>query len=188
MSNQPPSLAWHTQAPADPVLAQWLFDQDSLTQRLRQLSHDRFHVLPLQEGWQILRADECLALNCAPQSVGWVREVFLYGKDQPWVYARSVASQAALKQSGFDLTQLGRRSLGELLFSDPEFKRGPFEICTLDQQRLPAVVAQHSQADTPLWARRSCFNTPRISILVAEAFLPAFWRTLDHRPSTPVPE
>ena len=44
-------------APA-PLLRDWLFDQGSLTRRLTTLSAERFAVQPLQQGWQVLRADE----------------------------------------------------------------------------------------------------------------------------------
>ena len=41
----------------------WLFDQGSLTLRLTALSENNFSVLPLFEGWQTLREDECAALD-----------------------------------------------------------------------------------------------------------------------------
>ena len=49
-------------APA-PLLRDWLFDHGSLTRRLTTLSAERFAVQPLQQGWQVLRADECAALQ-----------------------------------------------------------------------------------------------------------------------------
>ena len=49
----------------------------------------------LCEGWQPLRDDECAALDLPQASIGWVREVYLRGHGQPWVYARSVAARSA---------------------------------------------------------------------------------------------
>lgn len=149
----------------------WLFDQGSLTRRLTALSNDAFSVTPLEEGWQTLRADECLALGIPAGSQGWVREVYLRGHGEIWVFARSVAARSALEGSGLDLHQLGSRSLGELLFSDRAFDRGAIEVTRYPAPLLPAAVR-----DDRLWARRSCFSRGELGVLVAEIFLPALWR------------
>lgn len=152
-------------------LADWLFDQGSLTRRLTQLSADAFSVVPLVQGWQTLRTDECAALQVAEGSVGWVREVYLRGHEQPWVFARSVAARRALVDSHFDLESLGSRSLGELLFSDSAFARGELQASPYPAEWLPQAVREDG-----LWARRSCFRRGELAVLVAEVFLPAFWQ------------
>ncbi len=151
----------------------WLFDQESLTQRLTTLSQNHFSVLPLEQGWANLRDDECLALQVPLHSQGWVREVFLLGNQQPWVFARSVAARSALQDSGLDLQTLGSRSLGELLFSDNAFQRGELEAC-----RYPADWLPPQHHDEQLWARRSCFRRGELAVLVAEVFLADFWPQL----------
>lgn len=148
----------------------WLFNEDSLTRRLTELSAGGFSVTPLREGWLTLRDDECAALDVPPGSPGWVREVYLLGNGQPWVFARSVAAKQALQGSGLDLQQLGSRSLGELLFSDQAFTRGRLQACRYPGAWLPAEVVQEN-----LWARRSCFRRGALAVLVAEVFLPDFW-------------
>ncbi len=159
---QPPPLA---------DVYSWLFiNQDSLTQRLIELSANRFSVVPLSEGWQRLRSDECAALNVAEGSQGWVREVFLCGDQRPWVFARSVAARSALQAANMSLDKLGSRSLGELLFSDRAFARGPLQACHYPAAWLPEAVR-----GSDLWARRSCFSRGALSVLVAEVFLPTFW-------------
>ncbi len=158
----------------EPVVLEWLFHEDSLTRRLTRLSHDGFSVTPLFEGWQRLRADECAALHLPEGSEGWVREVYLLGHGEKWVFARSVAGRAALAHDGLHMDELGTRSLGELLFSDRAFARGPLQICQYPAPWLP-------EADTTpgLWGRRSCFSRGPLSILVAEVFLPTVWRAID---------
>ena len=142
----------------------WLFDEGSLTRRLTALSNDGFSVTPLQEGWQRLRADECALLGVADGSQGWVREVYLRGHGQPWVFARSVAARSALEGSGLALDQLGSRSLGELLFSDRAFDRGELQACRYPAQWLPVQACNQR-----LWARRSCFSRGALGVLVASA-------------------
>ena len=151
----------------------WLFNQDSLTRRLTHLSRNAFSVMPLREGWQILRDDECAALDIPVPSEGWVREVYLRGCDQKWVFARSVAARSALLASGLNMEQLGTRSLGELLFSDPAFERGPLQVCRYPASWLPTLDS------TPgLWARRSCFSRGPLRLVVAEVFLPDLWNAI----------
>lgn len=149
----------------------WLFDEGSLTRRLSRLSGDNFSVTPLFEGWQTLRDDECAALGLAPGAEGWVREVYLRGHGQPWVFARSVAGRSVLQRGGLDLETLGSRSLGELLFCDQAFIRHPIEVCSYPQPWLPADAAHAG-----LWGRRSRFERAGLDLLVAEVFLPALWQ------------
>lgn len=166
---------WLTNAQLHPQpctgVRDWLFNEDSLTRRLIALSADGFSVTPLQEGWQRLRVDECALLGVADGSQGWVREVYLRGHGQPWVFARSVAARSALEGSGLNLAELGSRSLGELLFSDRAFDRGELQACRYPAAWLPAEVREER-----LWARRSCFSRGALGVLVAEVFLPAFWQ------------
>ncbi|EGH41419.1 chorismate lyase, partial [Pseudomonas syringae pv. pisi str. 1704B] len=84
----------------DPVMLDWLFNKDSLTRRLDRLSDGRFSVFPQFEGWQPLRPDECLALGLPEAGEGWVREVYLRGNGNNWVFARSVAARSALLAGG----------------------------------------------------------------------------------------
>src|SRR5690606_19866542 len=159
-------------APLDPLQHDWLYiDKGSLTRRLTALAAGAFSVTPLQQGWQRLRDDECAALGVATGSQGWVREVYLCGHRQPWVFARSVAARQALEASSLDLQHLGSRSLGELLFSDRAFARGPLEA-----RHYPAAGVPGEARQEGLGARRSGFSRGSLDVLVAEIFLPALWR------------
>lgn len=178
----PDSLDWlpadRLPAPLAPDLHDWLYeDRGSLTCRLTQLANGAFSVTPLTEGWQTLREDECAALGVAEGCQGWVREVYLCGRQECWVFARSVAVRSALERSGLDLPHLGSRSLGELLFSDPAFVRGPLQVRRYPEAWLPQEVRQPQ-----LWARRSCFTQGDLRVLVAEVFLPALWRAAQITP------
>ena len=173
----PDACQWLNQSllhplPAPPAL-DWLFDEGSLTRRLTHLSNDGFSVTPLFEGWQPLRDDECAALDLPAASIGWVREVYLRGHGQAWVFARSVAARSALQGDGLHMDELGSRSLGELLFCDQAFTRQAIEVCHYPRAWLP----QADQANG-LWARRSRFDRGALSVLVAEVFLPSLWQAV----------
>lgn len=171
---------WQTTPTHCAELNDWLFDQGSLTQRLTQLCSSAFTVKLLAEGWQTLTADECQTLHISDGSCGWVREVLLCDGAKPWIFARSVASQAALSSSDFDISQLGTRSLGAILFSQPAFERGAMYIRHLPSQELPAQVQSLTQQHTMVWARRSCFTKNTLGVLVAEVFLPQLWQDTQH--------
>ncbi len=174
-----PASTWHSSVTASAALNDWLFDQGSLTQRLSAVCSTNFVVQPVNEGWQTLTLDECSALNIAPNSIGWAREVFLCDGTQPWVFARSVAGQAELHAADFDLSQLGRRSLGQLLFNQQAFKRGKLQIIHLPITQLPVLAQQHAAGHPHVWARRSCFKKESLGVLVAEVFLPKLWQDTD---------
>jgi chorismate--pyruvate lyase len=158
----------------------WLFDEGSLTRRLIHLSNDAFSVTPMFEGWQPLRDDECAALGLAEGSEGWVREVYLRGHGEAWVFARSVAARSALQGDGLHMDELGSRSLGELLFCDHAFQRRAIEVCHYPQAWLPGEVQAPG-----LWGRRSRFDRGALSVLVAEVFLPSLWHAARAHPENP---
>ncbi|MCU0090889.1 chorismate lyase [Pseudomonas koreensis] len=172
---------WRPQSELTPLpdtsTLDWLFDEGSLTRRLTRLSDDGFSVTPLFEGWQTLRDDECAALDLTEGSEGWVREVYLRGHGEAWVFARSVASRSALQDDGLHMDELGSRSLGELLFCDHAFQRRAIEVCHYPEHWLP----EGSRAPG-LWGRRSRFDRGALSVLVAEIFLPTLWEAVRARP------
>ncbi|MFJ2538413.1 MULTISPECIES: chorismate lyase [unclassified Pseudomonas] len=182
-SNSSPAPLWLTQSQLTPLpdslTLNWLFDEGSLTRRLTRLSNDGFSVTPLFEGWDTLRTDECTALDLAEGSEGWVREVYLRGHGEAWVFARSVASRRALQGDGLHMDELGSRSLGELLFCDHAFQRRAIEVCEYPEHWLP-----QASRSPDLWGRRSRFDRGALSVLVAEIFLPSLWNAARAHPET----
>lgn len=157
-------------------LRNWLLDRGSLTLRLQKKSHGHFSVSVLKQRWERPRLDEARALNIPPHQFVLVREVILYGCDQPWVYARSVLPPQALNGRLRFLRRLGNKPLGALLFSNPSIKREPVVVQRVAQSRLPVLL---QQSGSPLWGRYSIFRYGSFyhrkqGILVSEVFLPAF--------------
>lgn len=152
-------------------LRAWLLDRRSLTRRLQQHSKNQFSVTVLSQRWQRPRLNEAQALDIPPHQLALVREVILYGGDQPWVYARSVLPQQALNGRFRFLRKLGNKPLGALLFSDPAIQRGPVVLQRYPQSQLPVALQQVAQP--PLWGRYSIFRYGDNGILVSEIFLPA---------------
>lgn len=177
MKNNLLDIKWSTQSELyDQVTKQeadWLFNEDSLTQRLTAVSQQQFSIEVLLEEWQILRQDEYQKLATSIDKKGWVREVFLKGCGEPWVYARSVALQTDLKNDQYDLTNIGEKSLGSILFIDKTFQRTPLEATLYPIELLPTTHQFHN-----LWGRWSSFINKEVNVIVQEIFLPAFWQKL----------
>lgn len=153
------------------ALRPWLLDRGSLTERLIAVSDGQFRVEVLQQRWGVAHRDEARLLGLKARQAALIREVILYGKQQPWVYARSILPATSLERSLRHLKQLGNKPLGAVLFSDPHMQRSDIEIAQLAASQLPF-------ADKPAWGRRSIFFLHQKPLLVSEVFLPAFIASL----------
>lgn len=167
----PPLEALHRQPPA--ALMPWLLHPGSLTAALKHLSNDQFRVEVLSQRWQQPGLEERRALGLRDRSRALVREVLLCGRGRPWVYARSVLPMRSLEGKSRYLRSLDSRPLGELLFSEPDIRRGPILLNCLRRNphcRLQQLAGENQRA----WGRRSTFWLRDKPLLVAETFLRAF--------------
>jgi chorismate--pyruvate lyase len=111
---------------------------------------------------------------CAPkqqlnQQEWQVREVLLWGDNQPWVFARSIIPQILCES---DFVNLNTKPLGQLIFNDKRFKRMPFEVTNLCPSKT--FLAQlHISSKMDLWGRRSAFSFEDLKMTVSEVFLPS---------------
>lgn len=166
------AVSLHPAPPAAPLL-DWLSDEGSLTARLDAAGNRDFAVEVLHQGREPARPDEAQALGLQGEELVWVREVLLHTAGEARVFARSVAPLATLGRTTLALQELGTRSLGELLFGQPEINRGSIEISPYPTSWLPPQVAPEAR-DTRCWARRSLFCDGEFRLLVCEVFLPGW--------------
>lgn len=154
-----------------PQLRPWLLDPGSLTSHLTLEADGEFRVQRLRQAWGRPQLSEQRSLGLRNGEWALIREVILWGKGQPWVYARSVLPVRSLRGDLYRLRRLQERSLGSLLFRQPGLRRTPFELARVDGQWLPAPL---TAAGGPLWGRRSRFELGGRRLIVGEIFLPAF--------------
>lgn len=154
------------------ALNHWLDDEGSLTARLVALSQGHFRVEVLRQQLALPSRNEQQALGMKRPGRALIREVILRGKDQPWVYARSVLPISSLSGKLRHLRKQRNRPLGAFLFSQPQLQRSPIAVAAFsaDDGYLPASIAH----PLPLWGRRSVFALDGKPLLVSEVFLPAF--------------
>lgn len=156
-------------------LKDWLLDTSSLTERVQSYcQHFSLAVIGQRqmppELEEIERLNHTLSAQAkfTTQQQWQIREVILYGNGQPWVFARSVLPQALCER---DLSGLGSRPLGQIIFNDSRFVRQPFELISISEND-DFLNRLNIQSQFPLWGRRSSFSFETHQLMVAEIFLP----------------
>lgn len=159
--------------PEDPLLRNWLLNTGSLTERLQ--SHcQKFRVQLFGQQIAEISADEQAFLynqfNLNPEETQ-VREVCLLGNGVPWVFARSLLPVSFLHKEMDELTNLGEKPLGKIIFNDPRFERQGFQLveCPARGKTMSNLKVTVNRS---CWGRRSLFKFNSHHIMVAEVFLP----------------
>ena len=127
----------------------WIRDDQSLTQKLKKRYPDFRVEVDKQEELEIYKHEINLLGN---EGRFIVREVFLYGDNEPVVFARSIIPKNPITDS---IMEIGNKPLGEILFTDPNILREPIEVTFQND----------------IWGRRSVFVMNNSRILVSEFFL-----------------
>lgn len=188
---QSPALAWQPlrafarhQRPS-PMMQDWLGDSSSLTARLIAQSGGAFRVQVVRQIIGHPTLNERQVLGMKHTALALIREVILFGCDQPWVFARSILPLTSLTGSLRHLRKQNNRPLGAFLFSQPQLRRSAIAVARISRDH--AYVPSHLVNNQPLWGRRSVFYLQQKPLLVSEVFLPAFTAQLapNAHPITP---
>ncbi|WP_097459200.1 chorismate--pyruvate lyase family protein [Mangrovitalea sediminis] len=148
-----------------------LLSRGSLTRRLRHRSQHNFHVRIVREQFAQPTLDECRLLQLPTRELAWIREVELVGDGEVWVEARTVFPLHTLQGKHRRWRHLGSRPIGEILFREHGWQRGPLEVA------IPSDVWQSGP-----FTRRSCFSNQDRQVLITEQFSAVLWQT---RPGNP---
>lgn len=169
-----------TDCPRD--LQRWLLNKDSLTERLVAHSRGEFHVDVLAQYRAKAQPYEYTVLHTKRQRYCFIREVILFGHNQPWVFARTVIPLQTMTGRLSSLGGLNNKPLGAFLFSFPTMRRGISEFANIrpEQQLVAKSLFANSES---LWGRRSVFFLDNKPLLVNEIFLPTFTDSLKGNPT-----
>ena len=154
----PEKFKWRVFDPKEQIpeyVSKWLLDSQSLTYKLKDKYSD-FKVNVLSQEQNKPYECELKLLGAATNLTIIVREVELLGSQKPVVNARSLIP---LTDDTIDILKIGSRPLGEILFNDPEIKRGHLEVGSFNNS----------------WARRSTFTISKTNLLVTEIFLESLY-------------
>lgn len=156
----------------------WVADDGSLTKKLIAKAGGDFSVSVIAQSVRRIPLSEQNLLRISHRQWALLREVVLYGKQTPWVYARTAIPLTTLKGSLKRLHHLGNRPLGEQLFADPNMRRGELEAAKIFPHHLPNdIAAENMSGVESTWGRRSVFYLSSQPLLVSEIFLPALLNT-----------
>jgi chorismate--pyruvate lyase len=165
----PPSLPSRHEA--------WLSRPGALTAGLRQLGELRLRVV--REYATGAPADEAHGMGLMPREPVWVREIAMSIDGRDAVVARSLAPLRATHAVWAGMRRLRTRPLADMLYDDNSVRRSPFAWGRLKppMSLLGTVLeVDAGYAGSDLWARRSVFWRRGQPLLVAECFVPGFWR------------
>ncbi len=156
-------------------VAEWLFDQGSLTSRVVQACDKQFRVEVISQGYARPMLNEAIRLGMRHSGTALIREVYLYCGDTPWVYARTIIPKKTLTGKQRYLAHLGNKPLGAVLFADPNMQRDEVEVAQIKSRQRMFNKATNKLKDKPasIWGRRSVFYLKNKRLLVNEVFLPA---------------
>jgi len=145
----------------------WLTYPGSLTTQLRYVTEGELEHRLRSEHFGYARSDELHFLGVEPNEAVWIREIEWWCRGELAIVARVVIPKKSLTGKGHKLKDIGRRSLGDVLFSDSNLKRSPFEILKSTDEK----------------SRRSLFTCFGQPVLVQENFLsPIFKYPIERKP------
>lgn len=160
----------------------WLTKSGALTRSLRNIGPLTLRVLAeFSDG---ASPDEARCLGLRTLTPVWIREVVMSIHGVECVVARSVTPLGASHGTWQGMRRLRSRPLADILYENVEIKRSKFEVARLNRRTplyrtaLPITSAEQGAAffAARLLARRSVFWRRETPLLVAECFLPVFWR------------
>lgn len=152
--------------------ASWIYEAGSITQRLRDYYGPRVRVQLLNNQWQRAFVSESRLLKTPIGKYTLTREVMLYANDIPLVLARTIIPAATIRSAHQNLSHLGNRPLGEVIFSYPKLERHALEITRVSVDKWKPSIQQLSRITEPVWGRRTIYAIHHHPLLVSEFFLP----------------
>jgi len=148
------------------ALQPWIRHTGSFIDRLAEHGIiPSIHVL--REDWIKPEIWESKLLGLGSHELALVREVRIGNDDQIWLYGRTVIQKAMLTNKN-ELLHLENRSLGSVLFQDPEIKRDKLEFIYAE----PSTLWPGFSPTNASWIRRSLFHLHDASLLLTEIFMP----------------
>ncbi len=151
------------------LVKRWLYDKNSLTQKLNYYFPNKMSIRCLAKGGTKLSLRESKILRKIKiPSRSTIREVQISIENNPVIFARTVIPLASLVQKNKAMKRLNHQSLGSVIFTDTKWERrwesfGYFP------------VVGHSLPQSKLYGRCSIFIFRKKPIIITEFFLPLLW-------------
>lgn len=150
----------------------WIFESGSITQRLRRFYGDAVQVQILFHHWQIPFFTEQRLLKLHSHRYALIREVMLHADGKPLILARTIIPENTVKAARRNLSHLGTRPLGEVIFSYPKLERLRLNFTLADTSNWTCYATQKAAITQPIWGRRTIYAIRHKPMLVNEFFMP----------------
>jgi chorismate--pyruvate lyase len=150
----------------------WVYEKGSLTRRLRQHYGHSFAVEILFHKWRPAFLSECLLLGLPHQQYNLIREVLLHADGKPLILARTILPEKTIKIAKRNLSHLGTRPLGEVIFSYPKLERLQLNISCVKEKQWTLPLTNKVLINQDVWGRRTVYAMQKQKMLVSEFFLP----------------
>jgi len=105
------------------------------------------------------------------------REILLHSDGKPLILARTIIPASTIKVACNNLSHLGTRPLGEVIFSYPRLERISMDISLVKPCRWTQLATDEGHINQPIWGRRTVYAIRHKQLLVSEFFLPGSWTT-----------
>lgn len=156
--------------PAD--VYSWVYEKNSLTRRLRKTYGHTFTVEILFHRWKPAFIGECDLLKLPHQQYNLVREVLLHANGTPLILARTILPEQTIKIAKRNLSHLGTRPLGEVIFSYPKLERLALHTSCVPYSLWTNELTSHVSVEQEVWGRRTVYAIQKQKMLVSEFFMP----------------
>lgn len=156
-----------------PVSVQsWTYEAGSLTQRLRDFYGNKVAVKILFHQWRTPFLSERRLLRLPEHGYNLAREVMLHADGKPLILARTIIPATTIQVAHRNLSHLGTRPLGEVIFAYPKLERRELDVTRVKPATWSPSVIAEAGIKQPIWGRRTVYAIRHQPMLVSEFFLP----------------
>jgi chorismate--pyruvate lyase len=150
----------------------WTYEAGSLTRRLRDYYGDSIGVKLLFHHWRTPFLSERRLLSVPEHRYCLTREVLLHASGTPLILARTIIPEQTIKGVHGNLSHLGTRPLGEVIFSYPKLERLEMDVALINPDLWTQSTLAAADINQPIWGRRTVYAIAHRQMLVNEFFLP----------------
>lgn len=149
----------------------WIDEEGSLTKRLRNFYGSAVSVEILFHHWKPAYLSECHLLNLPHQQFNLIREVLLHANGKPLILARTILPKQTIKIAKRNLSHLGTRPLGEVIFSYPKLERLGLSTSCIPCHLWTPCLINKVNINQNIWGRRTIYAIQKQKMLVSEFFM-----------------
>lgn len=134
----------------------WLLEQGPITKRIKSIAEFRLELI--QDELSDATDDEILFLKIDSEEIR-IREVILYGNENPIVFARTIIPDTTIEKGLKELGKIGNKPLGDILFEKDIFSKEDI------------VFASFKDKESLFWGRKIKYTVKDQPFSVMEVFL-----------------